>query len=132
MYDLTSAAKDANDLANYFARRQQRYAHVHVLTLADGHATKSNILSKVRPLLLKSKVDDEVVLFFAGHGLLDSKLDYYFGTWDINFNHPAARGYPMGDRGPAGRHPGAQEVVADGHLPCRRSGQAGDEGPAVS
>ena len=34
------------------------------------------------------------MVFLAGHGLLDSKLDYYFATADIDFADPAKRGLP--------------------------------------
>src|SRR5207253_6830652 len=47
---------------------------------------------KVKERLQQAKVEDQVVLFFAGHGLLDKKLDYYFCTVDIDFREPARRG----------------------------------------
>jgi uncharacterized caspase-like protein len=33
-----------------------------------------------------------VIVFIAGHGVLDSKLDYYYGTHNIDFTNPAADG----------------------------------------
>jgi hypothetical protein len=44
--------------------------------------------------LMKSKVDDEVVLFILGQGLLDSSLDYYFATTNIDFLNPEEKGLP--------------------------------------
>ena len=91
-YNLTYAAKDANDLASMWERNEgNRFEHVYVRRILDKDATRENIIA-AKELLMKSKVDDEVVLSVAGHGLLDDQLDYYFGTTDIDFNHPALRG----------------------------------------
>lgn len=111
-YNLTYAAKDATDLVSLLeqragqreqamvidgqhpARMQDKaksFYQVHALKLLDADATRENIL-KARDFLRQAKPDDEVIVFFAGHGLLDQKLDYYFGTTDINFSNPAERG----------------------------------------
>jgi uncharacterized caspase-like protein len=90
-YRLTYADKDARDLADLLGSRRDRYADVKLLRLLNRDATRENIL-KARDFLKGSGVDDLVVLFFAGHGLLDSKLDYYFATADIDFTDPAKRG----------------------------------------
>jgi hypothetical protein len=42
--------------------------------------------------LLSTAVDDQVVLFIAGHGLLDQNPDYYFATTDVNFDAPSDKG----------------------------------------
>jgi WD40 repeat protein/uncharacterized caspase-like protein len=90
-YRLTYADKDARDLADFFAGKRDRFRKVHILPILNRKATRENIL-KVRDLLDKSGVDDLVVLFLAGHGLLDKNLDYYFATADIDFREPAKRG----------------------------------------
>jgi len=46
---------------------------------------------------MKATVEDEVVLYISGHGLLDDNLDFYFGTHDIDFDNPAARGMKYDD-----------------------------------
>ena len=35
-----------------------------------------------------------VIIFVAGHGMLDSNYDYYFGTPNVDFNNPAQGGIP--------------------------------------
>jgi WD40 repeat protein/uncharacterized caspase-like protein len=92
-FRLTYADKDARDLADLFESKRDRFGEVKVLRLLNRDATRENIL-KARDFLKASQVDDLVVLFFAGHGLLDSKLDYYFATADIDFTDPAKRGLP--------------------------------------
>ncbi len=90
-YNLNYADKDASDLISFFQSQKERFSEVKVLPLLNAQATKKNIL-EARAFLMQSKVDDEVVLFLAGHGMLDEKLDYYFGTTDIDFGRPAERG----------------------------------------
>src|SRR5262249_27960670 len=92
-YRLTYADKDARDLADLLAGKRQRFDQVKVRRILNRQATRANIL-KARGFLNQSRVDDQVVLFFAGHGLLDKKLDYYFATADIDFQKPADRGLP--------------------------------------
>ncbi|SHJ98824.1 WD40 repeat [Reichenbachiella agariperforans] len=90
-YDLTYASKDATDIANLFFGHHQQYNQIHIHRFTDALAQREQILA-VKDKLLQTKVEDEVILFMAGHGLLDDKLDYYFATQDIDFNNPAARG----------------------------------------
>ncbi len=92
-FRLTYADKDARDLAGLFESKRDQFGEVKVLPLLNRDATRENIL-KAREFLKLAQVDDLVVLFFAGHGLLDSQLDYYFATADIDFTQPAKRGLP--------------------------------------
>jgi len=90
-YRLTYAEKDASDLAKLFESQADRFGQAHVAQFLDREATRDKILA-VKKLLLQSRVDDEVVLFFAGHGLLDEQLDYYYATVDIDFENPSKVG----------------------------------------
>ena len=89
-YDLRYAAKDANDLAALYSQTGA-FEKVHKFTLTDGEATRENILA-LKEKLNQNKVDDQVVLFVAGHGLLDDDFDYYFATHDIDFDNPSGKG----------------------------------------
>lgn len=90
-FDLNYAAKDAGDLSALLQGSTEIYGTVHIRKILDHDATRENILA-LRDFLMQSKVDDQVVLFLAGHGLLDDSLDYYFATADIDFYDPADRG----------------------------------------
>nr|MDQ3816488.1 caspase family protein [Acidobacteriota bacterium] len=111
-YNLTYAAKDAADLVRlleerarereqkmvigginppHMEDREKSFYEVHALKLLDGDAVRENIV-KAREFLRQAGPDDQVIVFFAGHGLLDDKLDYYFGTSDIDFSNPSVRG----------------------------------------
>jgi Caspase domain len=90
-YRLTYADKDANDLANYLKTRKENFNQLRLVRLVNQDATRDKIL-EAKQLLRQSKVDDLVIVFFAGHGLLDDRLDYYFATVDVDFSKPSAKG----------------------------------------
>ena len=92
-FRLTYADKDARDLATLLEGKRDRFGAVKVLRVLNRDATRENVL-KAAEFLKPCRVDDAVVLFFAGHGLLDAKLDYYFATADIDFADPTKRGLP--------------------------------------
>jgi hypothetical protein len=89
--NLEYAAKDAKDMAVFFTRKPGRFGAVKVLPLLDRKATRDNIL-KAKSFLQQSAIDDQVVVFLAGHGLLDARGDYYFGTTDIDLKDLARHG----------------------------------------
>lgn len=90
---LDYASKDAKDISELFSsdKFKNKFNNVNVITLLDSQVTKENILS-LKKVLLNTKVNDVVIVFFAGHGLLDKNGNYYFGTYNINFEHPAMNG----------------------------------------
>jgi WD40 repeat protein len=92
-FRLDYADKDARDLADLLEGKRDRFGDVKVLRILNRDGTRENVL-KARDFLKGARVDDQVVVFFAGHGLLDSKLDYYFATADTDFSDPAKRGLP--------------------------------------
>ncbi len=88
--DLKYAAKDAQDIAALY-QDQEAFAQVHTRTLTDAQATKENILA-LKDWLNESQVDDQVLIFVSGHGMLDQNYDFYYGTQDIDFANPSDRG----------------------------------------
>lgn len=89
--NLKYAAKDARDIAGLFKDRGKRFAKVEVIEILDDDALRENILA-ARQKLAGTKIDDQVVVFVAGHGMLDKNLDYYFVTHDFDGDKPAKRG----------------------------------------
>lgn len=91
-YKLKYAAKDASDVATTLqAFNQTAFNKIHVRQLLDADAHRTNILS-LRDFFRGSTVNDEIVLFVSGHGLLDDKAQYHFATVDIDFLKPQERG----------------------------------------
>ncbi len=94
-YNLRYAAKDAKDVGALF-NAAPRAAGSSITPVLDTQATREAIL-QAKKVLLEAEPNDEVVLFLAGHGMLDDKLDYYFATTDIDFEHPATSGLSYDD-----------------------------------
>ncbi len=91
---LKYAAKDATDLINKIKEKAgSSYSEVKPLLLTDKDVTKESA-AKIKEFLSGATIDDTVLIFMAGHGLLDDKYDYYFGTTDIDPAKPSERGMP--------------------------------------
>jgi len=91
---LKYATKDATDLiAKLKAKAGSSYSEVKPLLLTDKEVTKESV-AKIKDFLSTATIDDTVLIFMAGHGLLDDKYDYYFGTTDIDPAKPSERGMP--------------------------------------
>ena len=88
-YDLRYAAKDIEDVAAHFATLEGE--HIETLLLTDGQATRSAILRAQR-FLARAGLDDRVILYFAGHGVLADDGVYYFAPSDMDFEAPGSRG----------------------------------------
>jgi hypothetical protein len=89
-YNLKFAAKDAEDMAKVYANNKN-YGKVVTKTLTNQEVTKENI-EQLREFLKAADINDEVMVFFAGHGVLDAQLDYYLASYDMDFSNPAAKG----------------------------------------
>lgn len=91
-YNLAFAAKDASDIVQTL-NASSAYEKVHVKLIMNGEATDSQIKA-VRSFVEQAKVDDVVMIFIAGHGVLDDQYNYYFATNNIDFNNPKNGGLP--------------------------------------
>ena len=92
---LRYAAKDAEDVAKFFESKRPRFGKLEILRLLDAEATRENIIKKAGEFLARADVEDEVVVFVSGHGLLDARRNYFYATQDIDFKNPADKGLPF-------------------------------------
>ncbi len=92
-FNLKYPSKDARDIAETFDQSRELYHNVHHKDLKDQEVTKENI-NALEKFLSGAKPNDGIVIFVAGHGVLDAQLDYYYATYDIDFDNPAERGLP--------------------------------------
>jgi WD40 repeat protein len=93
-FDLQYAAKDGKDIAKMFdtlAISRKDFRNIIIDTLLNYRATRKNFFS-LKNELLASNVDDQVVVFVSGHGLLNKDMDFYFATYDIDFRNPEKKG----------------------------------------
>jgi hypothetical protein len=95
-YNLRFAAKDARDIAAVFTSAHDpadARGRVHTLSLTDERATRQEI-GDAKKWLQSSRPQDLVVVFAAGHGMVDENSNYYFGTYDIDPQRPQTAGLP--------------------------------------
>ena len=85
--NLQYAVKDGRDITKAYLSQNELYSKIHIDTLFDKNATKANIL-KLKQKLMQSNIDDQIIVFVSGHGLLDENFDCYFATYDIDFDYP--------------------------------------------
>ena len=89
-YQLNYARKDAEEMAKIF-EQTRRYGNVHQKLYLDSAMT-SGKLTEIVDFLKQAKPNDVVILFYAGHGVLNQKLEYYLATYDMSFNRPEVKG----------------------------------------
>ncbi|MFC2114462.1 caspase family protein [Bacteroidota bacterium] len=90
-FNLGYAAKDAVDIGSLFQTNDRLFGNVFQKVLTDDQVTKQNIKG-LRTFIEKAGRDDVVMVFIAGHGVLDEELDYYYCTYDVDFNNPSEKG----------------------------------------
>lgn len=96
-YNLDYAAKDATDFAAMMqGAPARRFGAVHPLVLTDSGFSAGS-LDSIRRFLSGARRDDVVIIFYAGHGVLDAGLDYYLATHGMDFANPAQGGIPYDD-----------------------------------
>lgn len=91
--NLAYAAKDAKDVAETL-RAASRDAET--LVLLDEDVTKSS-LARIGEFVGPAQENDEVVVFCAGHGVLDQNLDYVFAGHDFDPDRPTETGIKLDD-----------------------------------
>ena len=91
--NLKYSVKDGRDITNLYSTDKSSFNKIFVDTLFNQKATKENFIA-LKDQLMKSKVDDKVILYASGHGLLDDSLNFYFATYDVDFEKPNLRGLP--------------------------------------
>ncbi|HEY1039143.1 MAG TPA: caspase family protein [Bacteroidia bacterium] len=90
-FNLNFAAKDADDVAHFF-EKSQLYNKVFVKELTNEQVTREAILKLKEEFLKNAQTKDLVMVFAAGHGVLDKNMNYYFATYNMDFNNPSNGG----------------------------------------
>ena len=90
-FALKYPIKDAQDMIAKLTESKDLYANVHTKMLLNEDVTKEKFLT-LNDFFKDAKHNDIAIIFVAGHGVLDANFDYYFGTYDMDFNAPADKG----------------------------------------
>jgi hypothetical protein len=91
--NLDYAAKDATEMAELLSGL---VPSSEALLLTDAGAD-SKTINQIASFLADSTENDEVILFCAGHGVLDADLDYVFAAHDFDPANPGKTGIRLDD-----------------------------------
>lgn len=75
---LNNAVKDVNDISSVLMSRYS-FDFSNIIILKDEQATRSNIYNSLRSLIEKISPQDNLVVYFSGHGFFDDLLNE--GYW---------------------------------------------------
>lgn len=89
-FNLNYAAKDSKDVIAKF-EKSKLYKNIYTKNLSNSDATNARI-STLTDFVKQADYNDVVIIFAAGHGVLDENLDYYFASYDMDFYQPESRG----------------------------------------
>lgn len=89
-FNLDYAAKDAGDVKDLF-KSNKNYAKINSLSMTDEKVNGKS-MAQIKTFLKKAKPTDVVMVFVAGHGLIDKDTNYYLATNETNFLNPSEGG----------------------------------------
>lgn len=90
-FNLTYPTKDVEDFVTQMKGNESIYKNIFVKKLKNEEVTLS-AFDQLQKFISKADVDDVVMIFMAGHGVLDDEYNYYFGTYDMDFLKPTEKG----------------------------------------
>ena len=84
---------DANKLLSQ--NNPYSFKNTFVKHLTNKNANSNTIKEELVTFLKNTKSNDQVIVFLAGHGVLDEDLNYYFAPYDMDFNNVTANGVSL-------------------------------------
>lgn len=91
-FNLKYPTKDVSDFEVLVkSLKGSVFADVQSKVFTNEKVTGSAI-GDIRSFFRKAGRNDMVILFFAGHGVLDAGFNYYLSSYDMDFASPAAKG----------------------------------------
>ncbi|WP_443938444.1 ankyrin repeat domain-containing protein [Pedobacter sp. MW01-1-1] len=92
-YNLRFAKKDVENVVD-FLKSAQTFKAVHVLNLSNEQVNIGAV-AEVENFMSAAKPEDIVMVFYAGHGLLDNQMNYYLASYAMDFSNAATKGIPI-------------------------------------
>ncbi|MFY0713465.1 caspase family protein [Seonamhaeicola sp. NFXS20] len=71
------------------------FKQTHIKHIINANATNNNIKLALIKFFEKAKSNDQIIVFLAGHGVLDKDLNYYFAPHDMDFNKVTKKGVSL-------------------------------------
>lgn len=90
-FNLKYPQKDAEDILTKFDESKAAYRQIYTNLLTNEAVTIENIMA-LSTFFENCTHEDMAIIFIAGHGVLNVDYDYFFGTYDMDFNAPEIRG----------------------------------------
>jgi hypothetical protein len=88
---LNYSVKDVRDLC---VKLKEKYGdRISIDTLFNESVTVRSVKA-LKEKLLKTSVDDKVIISYSGHGVLSRNFDYFLSTYEMDFNSPEIAGLP--------------------------------------
>jgi hypothetical protein len=78
--------KDAGDVANTMVN-SKAFNKIYTRKMINLDFQTDSV-KKMKQFFEKAGVNDLVMIFYAGHGFLDTDLSYYFPTYYTDFSDP--------------------------------------------
>ncbi|MBK9284518.1 MAG: caspase family protein [Sphingobacteriaceae bacterium] len=85
-FNLAYASKDASDVANTMTQSKSFDSIYSKKILNENFNTDS--VKLLKNYLGRAGINDLIMIFYAGHGYLDTDLNYYFPTYYTDFSDP--------------------------------------------
>lgn len=79
-------------LAKYANEKASSFNQVYVKKLVNEEATGRAVTEAIETFFSHARPEDQIVLFIAGHGVLDDDYTYYFAASDFDFYQPSENG----------------------------------------
>ncbi len=90
-HNLKYAVKDGIDIIETFKNQKDQYNKIIIDTLFNKNANKANFLKSTKKFSTIG-INDVLIFSFSGHGLLNDDFDFYFASYDVDFNSPEKNG----------------------------------------
>jgi len=75
-------------ITEYSTLKPVSFKNVHIKTLTNEKANKENIIRELNSFYSTAAPNDQIILFLAGHGVLDTNLNFCFAPYDMDFKNP--------------------------------------------
>jgi WD40 repeat protein len=88
-HNLNYSVKDVRDLS---LRLKAKYNDAITIDTLFNEQVSVAAVSALRAKLMRTSVNDKVIISYSGHGLLSKDFDYYLSTYAVDFNSPEKGG----------------------------------------
>ncbi len=90
--NLKYATKDIMDVEKTL-KKSKTFNKTYSKTFFNAGVLKDSLVV-IDDFLADAKVSDAVIIYYAGHGMLNKELEYYLATYNNNFYKPEENGIP--------------------------------------